>query len=79
MPCAGNLLGIYRKMQKCCHPSESDHIQGVQMAYKHVSESKMTLGTVQSLFYNMAGAKRNGATAFLSSYKSGSTHFIKQI
>ena len=31
------------------------------------------LGTVQSLFYNMAGAKRNGATTFLSLHTTGST------
>ena len=30
-------------------------------------------------FYNMAGAKRNGATTFLSLYANGSTLFIKKI
>ena len=29
-----------------------------------ISAARGILGTVQSLLYNMAGAKRNGATAF---------------
>ena len=32
---------------------------------------RFPLGTVQSLLYNMAGAKRNEATTFLSSYRTG--------
>ena len=37
------------------------------------------LRTVQSLFHNMADAKRNGATTFLSLYTTESTLFINQI
>ena len=39
----------------------------------------MPLGTGESLFYNMAGAKRNGAATFIELIMGGSTHFLKQI
>ena len=38
-----------------------------------------SLGTVQSLFYNMAGAKHNRATTFIELIRGGSTQFLKQI
>ena len=38
-----------------------------------------SLGTEKSLFYNMAGAKRNGATTFIELIRGGSTHCMKQI
>ena len=45
MPWPGNSYKIYRKMWKCCHPSNLNHIHGVQMAYNDLSESKMTIST----------------------------------
>ena len=37
------------------------------------------VGTKKSLFYNMADAKRNGATTFIELIRGGSTYFLKQI
>ena len=33
----------------------------------------------EKFIYNMAGAKRNGATTFIELIRGGSTHFLKQI
>ena len=35
-----------------------------QNEFAAINHLPVNLGTVQSLFYNMAGAKRNGATTF---------------
>ena len=43
------------------------------------AQNPKRLGEGQSIFYTMTGAKRNGATTFLSLYTTGPTLFIKQI
>ena len=50
-----NLSEIYRKLWKYCHPSDLNHIRGVQMAYNDLSESKMTNTDpiMESIFTNM--------------------------
>ena len=37
---------IYRKMWKCCHPSDPNHISGVQMTYHDVPGSKRNMDSV---------------------------------
>ena len=50
---------------------------------KRVYASKSThlkqafIGTVQCLFYDMAGAKRNGATTFLEFVRKQGQHFLQ--
>ena len=41
----------------------------------HALQTASLLGTEQSLFYNMAGAKGNGATIFIELIRGGSTPF----
>ena len=48
-----------------------------QQFINFIHNSFFTLGTVQSLFYNMAGAKCNAETTFLSLYRIESTIFMK--
>ena len=45
------------------------------LVLKFDTSVRKELGTEQTLFYNMAGAKRNGATTFIELIRGGSKLF----